>query len=288
MKRNFPYQVCTGLTLLVLAACNVTTENIQPLEEGEGAEELVPGAYVQEFEHEEETRRYLIYIPEGTGPEPPVVFNMHGAGSSAEGQVADSRYNLVADTAGCVIVYPEASPSSGYVWETADTSYLREVIDAVTMSYSVDTSRFYATGFSAGGFMANAVGHAFSERFAAIAPVAGGFFDDWFDWPSPTYGMSTCFIHSIHDEIVAYEDAQAALQQWKEWNGISGDSTAFSYSDSPQVDLSTFPEGRNGATMEFYTLYEGGDGGHVWSREEDGGLSAEVVTWQFFRDKSRR
>jgi polyhydroxybutyrate depolymerase len=55
--------------------------------------------------------------------------------------------------------------------ETDDVGFFTQMLDALPMKFSVDTSRIYATGLSEGGFMSLRLGCALSDRLAAVASV---------------------------------------------------------------------------------------------------------------------
>ena len=62
-------------------------------------------------------------------------------------------------------------------WDTEkgskDLAFLGDVLDAAESDLCVDTNRIYVTGLSNGAFMTSAIACFFSDRVAAVAPVAG-------------------------------------------------------------------------------------------------------------------
>jgi polyhydroxybutyrate depolymerase len=76
------------------------------------------------------------------------------------------------------------------------------LLDRVERLACVDRSRVYATGFSNGGGFTARVGCELADRFAAVAPVAGGY--RGLD-PCPAgHRVSLLEIHSRDDEVVPY------------------------------------------------------------------------------------
>jgi polyhydroxybutyrate depolymerase len=57
-----------------------------------------------------------------------------------------------------------------------DDAYIMSVIDQISESYNVDRNRIYVIGHSNGGFMANELACAHSDRIAAVVDIAGGNF----------------------------------------------------------------------------------------------------------------
>ena len=63
---------------------------------------------------------------------------------------------------------------SPFTMERWSPPAVADLLDQVIAKYRVDTNRIYLTGFSMGGFGTWQTALTMSERFAAIAPVAGG------------------------------------------------------------------------------------------------------------------
>jgi len=55
-----------------------------------------------------------------------------------------------------------------------DLDFILALIDTAVEKYSIDQNRIYATGFSYGGCFSNYLACRYPDKFAAIAPVAGG------------------------------------------------------------------------------------------------------------------
>ncbi len=141
-------------------------------------------------------RRYLVYSPPGHETEPkPVVVLLHGAGGTADWTLEETDWGPKADREGFRIVVPEGTrpdPSrpAGFlenpqVWNDGggrgllggsladDVGFIRAMLDRVVVDYPVDPRRLYVTGFSNGAGMTFRLGAELSEKFAALAPVAG-------------------------------------------------------------------------------------------------------------------
>jgi len=120
---------------------------------------------------------YVLYLPEGYGREKhqwPLVVFLHGAGERGNdieklkqcgppGLVSEGRAFPF------VLVSPQC-PSH----ETWEPPVLLRLIDYVTERYEIDPERLYVTGYSMGGYGTWSLAVAAPERFAAIAPLAGG------------------------------------------------------------------------------------------------------------------
>jgi polyhydroxybutyrate depolymerase len=168
------------------------------------------------------------------------------------------------------------------------------MLDEVEGSLCIDTSRVYAAGLSMGGFMSSAVGCAMSDRFAAVAPVAGLQFPEGCDPGRPVPVMA---FHGTEDPILLFnggvntdalapvlgsgdDEADAsttttttmptdidgpgypqAAADWAEQNGCDGSSDE---EVSDEVLLRTF-DCPDGADVEFYII---DGGGHSWPGSE--------------------
>lgn len=155
-----------------------------------------PGAEVERF--------WIEYRPDGLDPAgtPPVVLALHPGAQSAADFLDSSGWERVADRAGIVVLYPQATPGAApapgtwnaWDWDGApdpdgtpafiaqrdDLGYLVALIDLVTTrdEFAADPARVYMTGFSSGAQMtATYLGAGVArgaDQLAAAAPVSGG------------------------------------------------------------------------------------------------------------------
>src|SRR5262249_28509332 len=88
-----------------------------------------------------------------------------------------------------------------------DVGFLNAVLDDVSRRFPVDPRRVYATGFSNGAGMVFRLAAASSERFAAIAPVAGLC---PFAPPRLAAPMPTLYIIGTHDPLLPLEGGEVA------------------------------------------------------------------------------
>jgi polyhydroxybutyrate depolymerase len=119
-------------------------------------------------------RQYSLYVPPGITDldNVPLVVNMHGLTSNRGSQMAWSAMNKVAEREGFLVAYPDAV-NGDWLGPEDNLGFIDAIIDQVSSEYSVDASRIYATGFSQGGMMSYLLSVERSDRFAAVASVAG-------------------------------------------------------------------------------------------------------------------
>ena len=127
-------------------------------------------------------RTYLVHAPAGNDHPAGLVLNLHGSGASGGAQAATTNYSPVADALGMVVVYPDGIDQSWADGRGAspadrrgvdDVGFLVALVDRLVGDYGIDRGRVFATGISAGAFMANRLACDRADVIAAIAPVAG-------------------------------------------------------------------------------------------------------------------
>jgi len=235
----------------------------------------------------------------------PLVLNLHGAGSSAAEQVIYSQLNLVADTAGFLVVIPDAVDNfwnSGFSFippgSADDVAFLLGLLDSISARYNIDPNRIYSTGMSNGGFMSYRLACEAADRIAAIASVTGSMADNTFTACDPSRVVPVLQIHGTADSTVPYEGSLTStaiadvVEFWRAHNECP---------DLPVV--SDFPDLQSeGCTVQAQRyfpcrdwsemlLYRVDGGGHTWPgsfplpgagcTNQDIRANAEV--WTFFR-----
>ncbi len=151
------------------------------------------GLFIRHLNVDGINRRYAIYIPENIeNQEVPLVFELHGGGIYIEDMTGQSGYKTpyklwmqVADTAKCIIVYPEGLNGSygKPTWndcrgdcivssQADDVGFIEKLIDEISGKYTVNQRRIYVSGTSNGGLMALRLAVEKPDKFAAVAAVA--------------------------------------------------------------------------------------------------------------------
>ena len=177
-------------------------------------------------------RDYIVFLPQNYNgiTKLPVVFNLHGITLSAQQQMDYSRMNSVADTAGFIVVYPNAVDASwncgiSYVTHNAnDVGFFSALIDTLASHYSIDKEKVYSCGFSLGGFMSYRLACQLSDRIAAIADVAGTMAKSLLNNTSTLHPIPLLKIHGTADQIVPYNGKSdwctvpQTLNHWTSFN----------------------------------------------------------------------
>ena len=129
-------------------------------------------------------RDFFLYVPDSYNENTPapLVFCLHGYGSSASANISYTGFRPVADTAGFILIHPQGTqdlfgtPHWNVGWGSSsvdDVAFVEDMIDYVDDNYNLNNDRIYSTGMSNGGFMSYLLACQLSDKIAAIASVTG-------------------------------------------------------------------------------------------------------------------
>jgi poly(3-hydroxybutyrate) depolymerase len=165
----------------------------------------------------------------------PLVIIMHGDGGTGSGIKSYSGFDAVSNTSNFIAVYPNAANGAWnrYVDDQPgdaglgnpnapdDIAFISDLITYFCSTYQINAQKVYATGHSAGGYMAYHLAFRLPNRIAAFAPVAASV------WGVSTYINSLytnnyvkvpiMHIHGDTDPTVTYPDPNHAPNAWQEW-----------------------------------------------------------------------
>jgi feruloyl esterase len=132
------------------------------------------------------------YVPSGIGPNAPLVVVLHGCTQSANDMAAAGGWNAMADSRKFYVVYPQQktanNPVSCFDWfgkyntpsdktnitrGKGEDESIKQMVDKAKADFSIDPSRVYVVGFSAGAAMAAVMLATYPDVFAAGAIFAG-------------------------------------------------------------------------------------------------------------------
>jgi poly(hydroxyalkanoate) depolymerase family esterase len=252
---------------------------------------LPDGARFEErvFANEAGSRRYKLYIPSQYSGEPlPLVVMLHGCKQSPDDFAAGTRMNELAEERGFLVAYPEqpssANPSKCWNWfspgdqlrDKGEPALIAGITRQIMGDFTVDSTRVYVAGLSAGGSAAAIMGSAYPDLYAAICVHSGLPCGAAKDMPSafaamrqggpPREGrrhpLPTIVFHGDRDhtvspvngdQVIAQSKAGAELHLTTSHGRSSG---GISYTRTVQADASGRP------ILEQWVLH---GAGHAWS-----------------------
>lgn len=272
-----------------------------------------PGDYELSVIFDGLARSYLLHLPPTFGGETPLplVIALHGGGGNARSIITTTGMNSKADEEGFIAVYPNgtgrlkdrfltwnAGNCCGYAIEENidDVGFLKTLMHELSRELNVNQKRIYATGMSNGAMMSYGLACGFSEKLAAIAPVAGPFN---YEQCRPSHPVSVIIFHGTADEHVPYNGGVGAKARMPRvdkpvsyavsfWAKHNGCSEVPQIEEAGNIRRETYTGGARGTEVVLYTIV---GGGHAWpggspawpfGDEPTREISATDTIWEFF------
>jgi polyhydroxybutyrate depolymerase len=264
-------------------------------------------------------RTYVLHVPPGVEHPTGLVVNLHAAGATGGDQEALTHYDAVADANGFVVVYPDGIDFSWADGRGAsvpdrqgvdDVGFISTLVTKLVADYGIDPGHVFATGLSAGAFMANRLGCERADLFAAVAPVSGTLGATVPCTPSrPVAVMET---HGTADPVVPFSGGPMTgrggvsdivspatmVDRWRQVDGCQGaptDEVLPDVGDGTQTHRWTSSGCKSGTAVVFMRV---DGGGHTWPGapevlpvQEVGppshGFDASAASWRFFSSHAR-
>jgi poly(hydroxyalkanoate) depolymerase family esterase len=201
------------------------------------------GTYFQgSYTNKGGTRFYEGYVPPSyrAGQPLPLVVALHGCTETADTFRELTGLDRLAQARHFIVVYPQQSRTANFLrcwnWflpsdikrDSTEPSIIAGITQWVEAHYSVDRSRVYIMGFSAGAAMAVVMGATYPDLYAAIG-VGSGLEYGGLPSPNPTRaGLEAYFAMGYHarpmpvlifqggkDPIVPVYNAEKLVRQWR-------------------------------------------------------------------------
>ena len=251
-------------------------------------------------------RYYLIYSPTTitNNDEAPVLFALHGYGSSAETHKAYTMHEPFANTNKAIVVYAQgykletALTSSSSHWNVGawtigstvdDIDFINTVIDLIDDKAVINKNRIYSSGMSNGGFMSYNLACNLSSRIAAIVSVTGSFSSEMLADCNPEHPTPVMQIHGTLDPTVPFNGNSAlgmvpietTLEFWADYNlcnPVPEISVIDFFDLGMSVDHKVYKECQNNVQVE---LFKSSGMDHTWPIESIYGIGATKEIWSF-------
>jgi len=126
------------------------------------------------------------YVPANLPSNAALVVVLHGCSQDAATYANDTGWHTLADQYKFAVIYPQTNSSNNsskcFNWfETGDIARgagealsIKQMVDKMKADYSIDNSKVFVTGLSAGGYMTVVMAATYPDVFAGAAPMAGG------------------------------------------------------------------------------------------------------------------
>ena len=252
-------------------------------------------------------REYIVYVPPSysSSVSTPILFAFHGgSGYANEFMNNEADFRLISDTAGFILVYPQAledpNDDNSTNWlhkeptDHKDIFFVEALIDTIATQYNIDTKRVYACGYSLGGMFSYELACQLNHKIAAISSVAGAAFLGAFSSCEISHPTAVQSINGTDDGIHPYDDSNGWYFSVAEINSFwtTSNNTDISPIITPIADLNS----SDGSQVERHSWINGDgcvaveelkiiNGGHDWPSplsnwgNQDINASAEV--WNF-------
>ncbi len=258
--------------------------------------------------HNSLSRQYRVYVPSIYNPSNPasLVLTLHGLGDNMT-NFSGIGMNFIADTANIIVVVPQAvaDPFAGTAWNSGagylsyypnsnvnDADFLITLIDSISNTYSINQNRIYSCGFSMGGFMTNRLACEKTNRFSAIASVAGTI-GSGLTACNPLNKIPALHFHGTADQTVGYTVnnfgivADSLVRFWRNYNNCNSTPVITNIPDTKNDGYTVdhfFYGSTAGNDVEFFKVY---NAQHVWLGTAND-INYTIEIWRFFNKHRTR
>ena len=218
-----------------------------------------PSAFAVETEQIPTDRGTVpLYLPTNLDPgvDIPLVISLHGY--TGNGNQHENYFNLRSrvDEDRFMLCVPNGTTDAqgSRFWNATDfccdfenrnpddSGYLRDLIETITATYSIDVGSIHVVGHSNGGFMAYRMACDHADLIASIASLAGATYANTSDC-TPSEPVHALQIHGTADDVIryagqcipfifCYPGAVESVETWAQYDGCSSVEE-----NGPPIDL---------------------------------------------------
>lgn len=257
------------------------------------------------------SRTYYLHTPKSYNRDHPMplVLVFHGDNGSGRSISKVTRFNTLADEQGFVVAYPNAIDQKWSLRNTSsrkvdDVAFVNALIDHLEQIRNIDRKKIYATGFSKGAILTQALACEQPNKIAAFASVAGSL-PARLESNCQSRPVSMLAINGTNDLSVHYQgdnpnkqggliSIPAMVNFWREHDQCPSKTSVPrtpTSSDIPRLETYRYSDCRGGSEISELLVV---DGGHMWPGGLSSdpnlqkfnsklGLNASQTIWKFFQ-----
>lgn len=241
----------------------------------------------QSIKVNDKSRTYWLYVPNNVKANAPLVFSLHGTGGHSTDK--SPFKTAVADTKGCIVVYPQGSdinfPVFGATlpgWHSdgvtsEDIDFFKAIIEDVASKYTIDRERIYCCGFSNGGMMTYTVANVASDIFAAFASISGFPLNEFHLHHTGARPVPFLHIHGKADDFVKYSLMPSIVDDMVARNGANPVAEVKTVSGKYKKSVYAATEG--GFPYVYYEVDGMGHNDYTSNTEDS---NSALTMWKFF------
>ncbi|GEM_PF-1874946 len=182
---------------------------------------ILPLNFVQAEVIQKETQgfSYSLFLPSSydSSKDWPLIVALHP--STGRGRMMVDYFKEQAEEAGYIVAGPDSQDSA--TWYFNETGDILRMISEINQDYSLDTSRVFVTGFSAGAGMSYVVGLNNPDKIRAIAAFAGPFKELEIDrgvfLTRRQRRIPVLILHGSQDHTISIDASKYAKKRLKEF-----------------------------------------------------------------------
>lgn len=300
--------------ILVLTTLTVTSNSLQVEAKSIPRQKILRGENYGKLTNQEKLRTYYMYTPKSYNPKHPIslVLVFHGDNGTGKSIEKVSRFNNLAEAFGFIAVYPNGLDHqwsfTGHVRRKVDDiSFVAALIGHIEQIRNINRRKIYATGFSQGGILTQALACKLPNKIAAFASVAGSLTTRFARSCHPTVSISMMMINGTKDSSIHYhgdpitqKEALVSIPEttnfWRRHDQCTSSSqfqhlTPTKSLNHLQVKAFRYSVCRNGSEVLQFAVV---NGGHFWpgGASTDSklnqvniqlGFNASKAIWSFFQ-----
>ncbi|TQL02629.1 cellulose binding domain-containing protein [Cellulomonas sp. SLBN-39] len=224
-------------------------------------------------------RTYRLDVPAGYDPSRPyrLVVGLHWWHGTAADVVNQGFYGLK-PLSGATTVYvaPQGIDNAWPNTNGRDVTFVDDVLRAVESALCIDTTQRFATGFSYGGGMSNALACARADVFRAVAVLNGAQLSGCSGGTQPIAYLGS---HGVTDDVLNISQGRALRDRALRNNGCQAKQAA-----EPAAGSGTHVRTDYTCRAGYPVVWIASDSGHWWDPRDRGAQQSWVPgeVWRFF------